>query len=171
MQSFNGTILDATALIDFCYLKEWAWLQQHYSPLYIAQELLDSDQLELPTRVAANKYLTPLNLSTEEMFASFLEFGVSRSLLSIADKSTIAIARHQLLVCASDDGLVIETCKAYKIDYTRTLRLLTEMVETEHKKVIEVMVMADQLIQERGKHISEMVLKKWKTSLQKYGAS
>jgi non-homologous end joining protein Ku len=170
MQSLNGTILDATALIDFCYLKEWAWLQQRYSPLYIAQELLDSDQLELPTRLAANQYLTPLNLSTEEMFASFLEFGESSSLLSIADRSTIAIPRHQLLICASDDGLVIETCKVYNIAYTRTLRLLTEMVEAEHKTVIEVMAMANKLIQERGKHISAKVLTDWRTSLQKYSA-
>jgi hypothetical protein len=169
MQSLNGTILDATALIDFCYLNEWRWLQQHYSPLYIAQELLDSDQLEPPTRLAANQYLTPLNLSTEEMFTSFLEFSVRAPLLSIADRSTIAIARHQLLICASDDGLVIKTCEAYSITYTRTLRLLTEMVETEHKTVIEVMAMADKLIQERGKHISPKVLTDWKTSLYKYG--
>jgi len=55
MQSLNGTILDATALIDFRWLNEWRWLQQNYSPLYIAQELLDSDQLEPPTRQAANQ--------------------------------------------------------------------------------------------------------------------
>ncbi len=54
MRSLNGTILDATALIDFCYLKEWGWLQQHYSPLYIAQELLDSDKLEMSTRQVAH---------------------------------------------------------------------------------------------------------------------
>jgi hypothetical protein len=121
MQLFNGTILDATALIDFCWLNEWGWLQQHYSPLYIAQEVLDSDQLELPTREAVKTYLTALNLSTEEMFASFLEFGAREPLLSAADPSTIAIARHQLLICASDDGLVVETCKVYSIAYTRTL--------------------------------------------------
>lgn len=169
MRSLKGTILDATALIDFCYLKEWGWLQQQYSPLYIAQELLDSDQLEMSTRQVAHQYLTPLNISTEEVFASFLEFGEKTPLLSVADRSTIAIARHQLLICASDDGLVIETCKAYNIGYTRTLRLLREMVDTEHKTVIEVMVMADQLIQERGKHISPQILKDWKKSLQKYG--
>lgn len=171
MQSFNGTILDATALIDFCWLNEWEWLQQHYSPLYIAQEVLDSDQLELPTREAAKTYLTALNLSTEEMFASFREFGVREPLLSVADRSTIAIARHQLLICASDDGLVIKTCEAYSIAYVRTLRLFTEMVETAHKTVIEVTAMADMLIQERGKHISPKVLTDWTTSLQKYGES
>lgn len=171
MQSLNGTILDATALIDFRYLNEWEWLQHHYSPLYIAQELLDSDQLELPTRQAANQYLTPVTLSTEEMFASFLEFGVRARLLSIADRSTIAIARHELLICASDDGLVIKTCEAYGITYTRTLRLLSEMVETAHKTVIEVKAMADMLIQERGKHISPKVLTDWTTSLQKYDTS
>lgn len=171
MQSRNGTILDATALIDFCWLEEWEWLQQHYSPLYIAQEVLDSDQLEPPTREAAKTYLTALNLSTEEMFASFLEFGVREPLLSAADRSTIAIARHQLLICASDDGLVVETCKAYNIAYTRTLRLFGEMVETKHKTVIEVMAMADTLIRERGKHISAKVLADWTASLKKYGTS
>lgn len=47
MPSHRGTILDATALIDFRWLDEWEWLQKHYSPLFIAQELLDSDRLEL----------------------------------------------------------------------------------------------------------------------------
>jgi non-homologous end joining protein Ku len=140
--------------------------------LYIAQELLDSDQLEPRTRQAANQYLTPLVLSTEEMFASFLEFSVRAPLLSVADRSTIAIARHQLLICASDDGLVVETCKAYGVTYARTLRLLTEMVETAHKTVIEVTAMADTLIKERSKHISPKVLTDWTTSLQqKYGTS
>ncbi|MDJ0795778.1 MAG: hypothetical protein QNJ51_02890 [Calothrix sp. MO_167.B12] len=102
---------------------------------------------------------------------SFLEFAVRVPLLSIADRSTIAIARHELLICASDDGLVVETCQAYGITYTRTLRLLSEMVETAHKTVIEVKAMADMLIQERGKHISPKVLTNWTTSLQKYGTS
>jgi hypothetical protein len=43
------------------------------------------------------------------------------------------------------------------------------MVDTEHKTVIEVMAMADKLIQERGKHISPKILTDWKKSLQKYG--
>jgi hypothetical protein len=166
MQSLNGTILDATALIDFHWLNEWEWLQQHYTPLYIAQELLDSDQLEPPTRQAAHQYLTPLVLSTEEMFASFLEFSMRAPLLSIADRSTIAVARHQLLICASDDGLVIETCKAYNVAYTRTLRLLGEMAETKHKTTIEVITMADALIKDRGKYISSAVLADWKQRLQ-----
>ncbi|MEH1770321.1 MAG: hypothetical protein V7L27_13350 [Nostoc sp.] len=139
--------------------------------MYIAQELLDSDQLEPPTRQAANQYLTPVALSTEEMFASFLEFSVRAPLLSVADRSTIAIARHQLLICASDDGLVVETCKAYGVTYTRTLRLLTEMVKTGHKTVIEVTTMADSLIKERGKHISPKVLTDGTINLQKYAAS
>lgn len=167
MQSTNGTILDATALIDFCWLNEWEWLQSYYSPLYIAQEVLDSDQLEYPTREAAKTYLKALNLSTEEMFASFLEFGTREPLLSVADRSTITIARHQLLICASDDGLVIKTCERYNIDYTRTLRLLSEMVESKHKTVIEVTTMADKLIEERGKHISPKILTDWKRSLQR----
>ena len=165
MPSLNGTILDATAIIDFRWLNEWEWLQQHYSPLFIAQELLDSDRLEVPTREAASKHLTSLTLDTEEMFASFLEFGVKALLLSIADRSTIAIARHRLLVCASDDGLVVETCKIYGIAYTRTLRLLSEMVATQHKTVAEVIRMADALIKERGKHISPEILADWRRSL------
>lgn len=166
MPSLNGTILDATALIDFCWLNEWGWLQQYYSPLYIAQEVLDSDQLETPTREAANKYLTSLTLTTEEMFASFLEFGIRSPLLSTADRSTIAIARHQLLICASDDGLVVETCKAYDIAYTRTLRLLSQMVKTKYKTDIEVIAMADTLIKDRGKHVSPAVLADWMQGLQ-----
>lgn len=50
MRSRRGTILDATALIDFRWLKEWDWLEKYYSPLYISQELLDSERLELETR-------------------------------------------------------------------------------------------------------------------------
>ncbi len=41
MLSDNGTILDATAIIDFRWLNEWEWLKQNYSPLYVAQEVLD----------------------------------------------------------------------------------------------------------------------------------
>ena len=51
MRSLNGTILDATALIDFRWLDEWEWLKKYYSPLYIAQEVLDSDNLEPATRI------------------------------------------------------------------------------------------------------------------------
>lgn len=171
MPSLNGTILDATALIDFRWLNEWEWLQQHYSPLFIAQEVLDSDRLEALTREAAGRYLRPLTLDTEEMFASFLEFASEVPLLSIADRSTIAIARHRLLVCASDDGLVVETCKAYGITYTRTLRLLSEMVATQHKTVAEVITMADALIKERGKHIAPEILSDWRNSLQQSGTN
>lgn len=165
MPLLNGTILDATALIDFCWLDEWEWLRRHYSPLYIAQEVLDSDRLEAQTGQAAQEYLTPLTLNTEEMFVSFLKFGLNAPLLSIADRSTIAIARHQLLICASDDGLVVETCKTYGIAYTRTLRLLSEMVTTQHKRRAEVIEMVELLIQERGKHIKPKVLDNWKKSL------
>ncbi len=165
MLLLNGTILDATALIDFRFLDEWQWLEEHYSPLYIAQEVLESDNLELATRKTALTYLTPLTLDTEEMFVSFLEFGSKIPLLSIADRSTIAIARHRLLVCASDDGLVVETCEKYGIAYIRTLRLLSEMVRTQHKTVVEVVNMADILINERGKHIKAKILADWKKSL------
>ena len=134
--------------------------------MYIAQEVLDSDQLETPSRKAANEYLEPLTLTTEEMFASFLEFGIRTPLLSTADRSTIAIAHHQLLICASDDGLVVDTCKVYGITYTRTLRLLSEMVNTKHKTNVEVIAMADALIKDRGKYVSQAILINWKQELQ-----
>lgn len=165
MPSLEGTILDATALIDFLWLNEWEWLQTHYSPLYIAQEVLDSDNLESATRKAAKKYLIALSLDTEEMFASFLEFGRQVPLLSIADRSTIAIARHRLLVCASDDALVVSTCSAYGVTYRRTLRLLSEMVAMRYKTAKQVMTMADTLIQERGKYIAPKILAEWRKSL------
>lgn len=75
-----GLILDATALIDFCWLNEWFWLQQQYSPLYIAQEVLDSDRLEVATKEAAMRYLEPIALDTEEMFLSFMEFRIKAPL-------------------------------------------------------------------------------------------
>jgi len=134
--------------------------------ILIAQEVLDSDNLEPATRETAREYLQPQSLNSEDMFASFVEFGSRFPLLSAADRSTIAIARHQLLVCASDDGLVINTCKTYEIAYTRTLRLLSEMVVTQHKTAMEVMTMADTLIEKRGKHIAPKVLIDWKRSLQ-----
>ncbi|AFY81543.1 hypothetical protein [Oscillatoria acuminata] len=167
MLSRNGTILDATALIDFRYLDEWEWLQRHYQPLYIAQEVLDSDHLEQSTQETAKKYLIPLSLETEEMFASFLEFGNKAPLLSEADRSTLVLARHQLLLCASDDNLVVKICQEYGIAYIRTLRLLTEMVQTGHKSKIEVKKMADLLIQERGKHIRSSILTNWYNELGK----
>ncbi len=91
MLSHRGTILDATALIDFRWLNEWEWLEKHYSHLYISQELLDSDNWEIDTRQTAYQYLTPLSLETEEMFASFIEFCLREPLLSIGDRSTLAI--------------------------------------------------------------------------------
>ncbi len=167
MPSHRGTILDATALIDFCWLNEWEWLQKHYSPLYIAQELLDSDQLELDTRQTASQYLTPLNLETEEMFASFIEFRMRAPLLSIGDRSTLAIAYTHFLLCASDDGLLIEICQEYSIAYTRTLRLLKEMVQTGHKTAEQVIIMANVLIGERGKYVSPRVLTNWQSEVRK----
>jgi len=169
MPSFNGTILDATAIIDFRWLNEWEWLKQHYSPLYVAQEVLDSDNLELPTRQAASLHLAPLTLDSEEMFVSFLEFGTKAPLLSEADRSTLALARHHLLICASDDGLVIKTCEKWGIAYTRLLRLLTEMVQTEHKTAPEVKAMVQMLISERAKRISPKVLANWEESLEAIG--
>jgi len=165
MPSSEGLILDATALIDFCWLGEWEWLQQQYSPLFIAQEVLDSDRLELATRQAATQYLEPLALNTEEMFLSFMQFRVSSPLLSEADRSTLALARHRFLLCVSDDSLMIAICQNYGIAYIRMLRLLSQMVQTEHRTVEEVIVMADTLIKDRGKWIAEAILSDWKRSL------
>jgi hypothetical protein len=158
-------ILDATALIDFVYLGNWDWLKTYYAPLYIAQEVLNSDNLEPQTKEAAAKHLTPIILDTEAMFQSLFDFSLEAPLLSIADRSTLAIAQHQLLLCASDDGLVVETCKKHSIPYIRTLRLLTEMVKTQYKTVAAVKTMAKMLIETRGKHISQQVIQTWHQEL------
>lgn len=165
MPSSEGLILDATALIDFCWLNEWEWLQQQYSPLFIAQEVLDSDRLEQSTRQAASKYLKPLALDTEEMFSTFMQFRVRSPLLSEADRSTLALARHRFLLCVSDDSLMITICQEYGITYIRMLRLLSQMVQTGHKVTEEVVVMADTLINDRGKWIASAILSDWKRSL------
>ena len=161
----EGLILDATALIDFCWLGEWEWLQQQYSPLYIAQEVLDSDRLEQRSRQAATQYLESLALDTEEMFSSFMEFRLKSPLLSVADRSTLALARHRFLLCVSDDSLMIAICQDYGITYIRMLRLLSQMVHTEHRTVEEVIAMANTLIEDRGKWIAEAILENWKRSL------
>lgn len=165
MPSSKGLILDATALIDFCWLNEWEWLKQQYSPLFIAQEVLDSDRLEQPTRKAAIQYLEPLALDTEEMFSTFMQFRVRAPLLSEADRSTLALARHRFLLCVSDDSLIIKTCQDYGITYIRMLRLLSQIVHTGHKIAEEVMDMADTLVEERGKWIASAILPDWKRSL------
>ena len=163
-----GLILDATALIDFCWLNEWEWLQQQYSPLYIAQEVLDSDRLEVATKEAAMRYLEPIALDTEEMFLSFMEFRIKAPLLSEADRSTLALARHRFLLCVSDDRRMIEVCEEYGIAYIRMLRLLSQMVQTEHRTVEEVIEMADTLVNERGKWIAQTILESWKRSLHNF---
>ena len=165
-RKLEGMILDATALIDFVYLGEWNWLKKYYNPLCIAQEVLDSDNLKPKTREVATKYLTPIVLDTEAMFQSLFHFSMEAPLLSIADRSTLAIAQHRFLLCASDDGLVVKTCQKHSIPYVRTLRLLTEMVETKYKTVSEVKVMAQMLIETRGKHISKQVIKNWYQNLE-----
>jgi hypothetical protein len=165
MPSSEGLILDATALIDFCWLNEWEWLQQQYSPLFIAQEVLDSDRLEEATRQAAIRYLEPLPLDTEEMFLSFVEFQRKSPLLSEADRSTLALARHRFLLCISDDSRMITVCEEYGITYIRMLRLLTHMVRTKHRTVEEVIVMANTLVNDRGKWIASAILEDWKRSL------
>ena len=43
------------------------------------------------------------------------------------------------------------------------------MVQTGHKTAAEVIVMANVLIKERGKHIAPKVLTDWKTKLSQYG--
>jgi hypothetical protein len=94
-----------------------------------------------------------------------MEFRVRSSLLSEADRSTLALARHRFLLCVSDDGRMITVCEDYGISYIRMLRLLSQMVQTEHRTVEEVIVMADTLIKDRGKWIAEAILSDWKRSL------
>lgn len=89
-----------------------------------------------------------------------------QNLKSEADRSTLALARHRLLLCASDDGLVIKTCQKSGIAYTRMLRLLTEMVQTDHKTVAEVKAMVQMLIRDRAKRSSPAVLASWEQSLE-----
>lgn len=161
----EGMILDATALIDFVYLDDWDWLKNHYAPLYIAQELLDCDRLEPETREMAAQHLTAIVLDTEAMFVSFVNFAVEFPLLSIADRSTLALAQHRFLLCASDDGLVVETCQRYDIPYVRTLKLLTQMVRTRHKTVLQVKQAAQMLMETRGKYVSPKVLQVWERDL------
>lgn len=165
-RDFDGIILDATALIDFEFLGDWDWLKTHYAPLYIAQEVLDSDNLTPQTRNTAAAYLTPICLDTEEMFASFMRFGLDAPLLSEADRSTLALAQHRFLLCASDDGLMVQTCEKYSIPYTRTLRLLSEMVKTKYKTVAQVKKDVQVLIEQRGKRISKSVLNGWYRGLE-----
>ena len=165
-RDFDGIILDATALIDFEFLGDWDWLKTHYAPLYIAQEVLDSDNLTPQTRNTAAAYLTPICLDTEEMFASFMRFGLDAPLLSEADRSTLALAQHRFLLCASDDGLMVKTCERYAISYTRTLRLLSEMVKTKYKTVAQVKKDVQVLIDQRGKRISKSVLNGWYRDLE-----
>jgi len=112
-RDWKGMILDATALIDFQYLEDWDWLNNYYAPLYIAQELLDSDHLEAGTKTTAAEPLTPICMDTEVMFTSFYQFGQEARLLSIGDRSTLAISKHRFLLCASDDGLVVKFCEKY----------------------------------------------------------
>jgi len=165
-REFDGIILDATALIDFEFLGDWDWLKTHYAPLYIAQEVLDSDNLTAQTRSIALEHLTPICLDTEEMFNSFMRFGLEAPLLSEADRSTLALAQHRFLLCASDDGLMVATCEKYAIPYTRTLRLLSEMVKTKYKTVAQVKKDVQVLIEQRGKHISKSVLNGWYRDLE-----
>ncbi|NJN74889.1 MAG: hypothetical protein HC799_19965 [Limnothrix sp. RL_2_0] len=163
----DGIILDATALIDFQFLGDWDWLKNNYAPLYIAQEVLDSDNLTPQTRSIAEKYLMPICLDTEEMFNSFMRFALEAPLLSIADRSTLALAQHRFLLCASDDGLMVKTCENHGIPYIRTLKLLSEMVRTKYKTVAQVKKYVQILMGQRGKHISQSVLRAWYDDLER----
>lgn len=75
-----------------------------------------------------------------------MEFRVKSPLLSVADRSTLALARHRFLLCVSDDSQMITVCQGYDINYIRMLRLLSQMVQSRHKTVEDVIVMADKLI-------------------------
>lgn len=81
-------ILDANALIDFHWLDEWDWLKQHYSPLYVSQEVLDLDQLTEATRESAIRHLQPLTLNSEEMYLTYYQFLREFAPIAAADCST-----------------------------------------------------------------------------------
>lgn len=165
MLSEIGLILDTSALIDFKCLDEWSWLKENYSPLYIAQELLDSDNLEADTRQTASVYLQPLAMDTEAMLMSFMGLQAQYPLLSEADRATVAIAQHTPLCCATDDNLMVKACTSSDISYTRTLRLIREMVQTGYRNRGSAIALAEMLISQRNKWISPAVLESWKNSL------
>lgn len=80
-----------------------------------------------------------------------IEFQLKAPLLSEADRSTLALARHRFLLCVSDDSRMITVYEEYGISYIRMLQLLSQMVQTGHRSVEEVIVMADTLVKDRGK--------------------
>lgn len=162
----KSMILDANALIDFHWLKEWKWLQDHYSPLFVSQDVLDFDRLDESARESARKYLKPLTMDTIDIYELYRKFSQEFAPIATADCSTLAIAKHQKLLCGTDDGKMIKICNKYEINYTRTLRLLKEMADTGHKNVAEVLAMKKVLVEERGKWISPKVLLEWEQSLQ-----
>jgi len=165
MSSFKGTILDATALIDFRWLDEWDWLRTHYGPLFIAWEVLDADQLEPEERAIARAQLAPLHLDTQPMYADYASIGDRGPGLSSADRATLILAQHYRLTCATDDGRMVRECESGGIAFVRTLQLLSKMVEAGHRSTAEVLEMAEMLIGDRGKYVSERVLRRWKRSL------
>jgi hypothetical protein len=82
-----------------------------------------------------------------------------------ADCSTLAIAKTQFLLCGTDDGKMIRICEKYTISYTRTLRLLKEMIETQHKSPDQILAMGRILVEERGKWIKPSLLEEWKRQI------
>ena len=80
MLSANRIILDATAMINCGSLNEWEWLKRNYNFLYVAQEVLGSDNLELPTCQVARENFSSLSPNKEEMYVSFLEFINSKAI-------------------------------------------------------------------------------------------
>lgn len=110
LPTYNGIILDATALIDFRCLRKWRWLRHTYAPLYVAQEVIDSDAIEEAERTAAQRHLMPLVLEQEEEFETFARLRLSHRLLSAADRSTVALALHRKIVCFSDDQGIVDAC-------------------------------------------------------------
>jgi predicted nucleic acid-binding protein len=158
-------ILDANALIDFHWLNEWAWLQENYGTLFVSQDVLDFDKLNESTKESAIKYLEPVKLDTPEMYNLYKKYSREFAPISIADCSTLAIAKHQELLCGTDDGKMIKICHKYQINYTRTLRLLKEMSDTGYKTINQVIEMKRILVEERGKWIAPKTLKEWEKSL------
>jgi hypothetical protein len=165
MSRSNGSVLDATALIDFHWIGQWDWLRDQYGPLHVAAELLESDALCPETQETAAQHLATVTMETADELLAFAALGVSEPLLSAADRATVVIAQHREFVCLSDDGLLVRTCGARGVPVFRTLRLLSQMVETGHRTRTEVIAMARRLVDERGKWVAAQVLRAWEASL------
>lgn len=154
MPSKAGLILDASALVSFMHLQEWSWLKYHYRPLYITQELLQSEHLTPETRQAASRYLQPFVINSEDILASSIQLRTQYPLLSQAERATLAIALDRQLYCATDDALTSQVCQTLNIPWIHTLHLIEEMVQTGNKTPEKATNLVNTLVIQRQKWMS-----------------